>query len=694
MRILVALAVVSSAGYAADFTTYIGDSNPYQVAAITTDSAGNAYVTGSRLIRLSGSVNTTDVFVTKLDGGGNVVFTITFGGKGGEQGNAIAVDPAGNIWVGGSTSSENFPLHDALQTLPDEGNPGSTGFLVKLAQDGTVIYSSYFGGRLGSSSVNGLATDRTGNVYVTGGTSSSDFPTTAGLTAAKVTANGLPRVSGAFVTKLDAAGLHILYSGLIAGNAVDCSGGSSCFLMQRFTSGVGIGIDGAGDAFVAGNTNTTDLPVTPGGLPGYGAFAFKINAAGNALLYLTYLGPPSGIVSFGPSQTINVTAIATDVTGNAYLTGYTNDSLLPVSPGAYQVKLNADATQSFVSSDAFAVKLGPTGTVIWATYLGGPGEDQANSVSPDSSGNVWLVGNNGAGFPSTSRWFASGAAGDFLAELSSDGSALLYSAEFPQGAAGRAVAVDSSGIIQVSGSTGMVSTISPAKPFASRILGVVNAAAGQLSGRVAPGEVISIFGFGLGPTTPVTAAPGNGPFPASLGGVQVLVNGAAIPLLYVSDSQINAEVLAPLNSMNNAVVRIVNGSATLPDFRVSVDDSIVGVFQNADGSAKALNQDGTINSSSNPAKVGSIVSIWATGLSGNSGAPVDGQLSTVANNWCSFCQITVGSVNETVTYAGTAPGLIDGVMQVNFVVPPGSDGAPTQLTLDFEGASANLYVSP
>jgi uncharacterized protein (TIGR03437 family) len=120
----------------------------------------------------------------------------------------------------------------------------------------------------------------------------------------------------------------------------------------------------------------------------------------------------------------------------------------------------------------------------------------------------------------------------------------------------------------------------------------------------------------------------------------------------------------------------------------------VGVFQNADGSAKAVNQDGTINSSSNPAKVGSIVSIWATGLAGNSGIPINGQLSTVANNWCSFCQITVGSVNETVTYAGTAPGLIDGVMQVNFVVPPGSDGAPTQLTLDFEGASANLYVSP
>ncbi len=505
------LAVLVSTAYGADFTTYIGDQNQYAVAAITTDLAGNTYVTGSRLIPLAPPESLADVFVAKLDATGNIVFTTTFGGKGSDQGNAIAVDPMGNIWVGGSTSSENFPLRDALQGSQGSGNPGGTGFLVKLAPDGTVIYSSYFGGLLGASSVNGVATDQSGNVYLTGSTDATDFPVTPGLPAGKVS-NSIGTVSGAFITKLDATASKILYSALIVGNAVDCSGGSSCFLSPRGTSGVGIALDAAGDAFIAGNTNTTDLPVTVGIAFGYGAFAAKINAAGNQLVYLTYLGPPAGIVAFGPSQSIRASAIAADVAGNAYLTGSTNDPEFPATAGAYQTKLNADASQSLVPSDAFAIKLGPTGRTIWATYLGGPGSDQANSISLDGSGNVWLAGSNSAGFPSGRLGYVA-TAGDFLAELSADGSALSYAAEFPAGAVGQGISVDPNGLIHAAGPTGLISTIAPAQPFASRVLGIVNAAAGQLSGRISPGEVISIFGFGLGPTTPVTAVPLNGVFP-------------------------------------------------------------------------------------------------------------------------------------------------------------------------------------
>ncbi len=184
-------------------------------------------------------------------------------------------------------------------------------------------------------------------------------------------------------------------------------------------------------------------------------------------------------------------------------------------------------------SDAFAIQLSPAGATIWATYLGGPGSDRANSIGLDSSANVWLVGANGAGFPSGFPGFVA-AAGDFLVELSANGSALLYAQEFPTGGAGQAIAVDPSGVLHAAGETGLISTITPAQLSAPRISGIINAAAGQLSGRVSPSEVISIFGFGLGPTAPVSATPKNGFFPTSLGGVQVLFNGAAIPLLYVS----------------------------------------------------------------------------------------------------------------------------------------------------------------
>jgi len=685
--LLCILAVVASTANSADFTTYIGDVNQYQVAALTTDAAGNTYVTGGRVIQMPSGATPTDVFVTKLDPAGNIVFTTTFGGKGSDQGAAIAVDAAGNIWVGGSTSSTNLPLHDALQADP---GLGATGFLVKLASDGTVIYSSYFGGVKGTSSVNGIAIDPSGNVYLTGTTNSSDFATTPGLPTASVRP-GLTAISGAFITKLDPSGAHIIYSALLAGTMVECESGSTCFLSDRSTRGAGIAIDQAGDAFIAGYSNTTDLPVAPGGISGYGAFAAKIDAAGNQLAYLTYLGPGAGfLTSYGPSETIGATAIAADAAGNAFVTGSTNDSMLPTTAGAFQTKLNADATEYYPPTDAFAVKLDPSGKLAWATYLGGPGNDSANSVSVDNAGNVWLAGSNADGFPSQSR-FASGAAGDFLAELSADGSTLSYTAEFGTGGAGQALTIDSSGIAHIAGFTGLVSTITPSQPSTPRILGIANAAAGQVSGRIAPGEVISIYGFGLGPTTSVSAAPVNNPFPASLGGVQVLVNGSAIPLLYVSASQINAEIPAPLYDAS-ATIRIINGSATLPDFRASVDDSIAGIFQNPDGSAKAINQDSTLNSPTNPAKAGTYVAIWTTGFSRSGGPSVTGTVATAANNWCSYCQISVGTVTETVAYAGDAPGLIDGVMQVNFLVPP--QFAPTQVSVDFDGGFATLYVSP
>lgn len=698
MRSIFLFAILLSPILGEDFTTYIGDQNQYEVAAIANDSAGNTYVTGSRTIEVPGlSEPLSDVFVTKLDTFGNIVFTTTFGGKGIDQGNAIAVDPAGNIWVGGSTSSEDFPLRDALQTALNAGNAGGqTGFLVKLASDGTVVYSSYFGGLLGDSTVNGVATDQNGNVYVTGSTDSSDFPTTVGLPAGEVNSTGPPGHSGAFTTKLNATGSQVMYSALIVGNAVDCSGGSSCFLMNRITIGLGIAVDLAGDAFITGTTNTTDLPVTTGGLAGYGAFAAKINADGTQLAYLTYLGPPAGIVSLGPSETVTATAIAADAAGNAYLTGSTNDPDFPATPGAYQTTLNGNPNSSPTPADAFAMKLSPTGSIVWATYLGGPGSDGANSISLDSSDNVWLTGTDAAGFPG-GRLGYTASAGDFLAELSADGSALLYSAEFPEGSAGQAVAVDQSGLVHFAGSTGLLSTITPGQPVSARILGIVNAAAGQFAGRIAPGEVVSIFGFGLGPTTPATAAPANGFFPTSLSGVQVLVNGAAIPLLYVSASQINAEIPSPLSGVENgnATVQVINGSATLPNFRASVDSSIFGIFLNADGTIAAINQDGTLNSSSNPAKAGTIASVWATGFSSSAG-PVDGAIEAAANNWCSYCQISLGSLNETVAYAGAAPGLIDGIMQINFIIPTESGSGATQVPLDFNGlgSAGLLWVSP
>jgi len=676
MRIILFLAFVGSwtAAYGADFAMYIGDQYPYQVAAVATDANGNTYVTGARIIPIPGFPNAlSDVFVTKLDAGGNIVFTTTFGGKGLDQGNAIAVDSAGNIWVGGSTSSDNFPLRGAIQIELGGGNPGGeSGFLVKLAPDGTVVYSSYFGGAQGISSVNGVATDAGGNVYLTGTTDSPDFPTTPGLPAGMVNSTGVYVTSGAFVSKLDPTGSKILYSALLAGAAVDCSGGSSCFLMDRSTGGVGIGVDGAGEAFITGNTNTVDLPVTPGGMPGLGAFAAKVNTAGNQLAYLTYLGPPGGmdVVDYGPSETINASAIAVDAAGDAYLTGSTNDANFPATAGAFQTTLNG------TGNNAFAMKLDSSGGVAWATLFNEPG---SNSIGIDSSGDVWLTGS--AGFPNGALFLT-----EFLAELSADGSKLLSS--MTQAFAGQSLAVDSSGILHLSSENGLISTITPGAAPTPHITGIMNAAQGEYSGRIAPGEIISIFGYAIGPAAPASAVPQNGQFPASLGSVQVLVNGTAIPLIYVSASQINAEIPAPLTDLDEndtVAIQVVNGSSMLPDFRAAVDQTIFGIFLNPDGTVAAINQDGTLNSKANPAQPGSFVSIWATGFNPLL-VTMNGSISTAANDWCDGCSITVGGVSETVADAGAAPSLIDGVMQINFLIPIGPwPSNPTTFPVNFNG---------
>lgn len=644
---------------AAEFTTYIGNATDHYVGGVVVDAAGNTFIAGGR-VYAEGAFPYSDkrfeAFIKKLDSTGKTVLFTILNGGGSDAASTLAVDAAGNIYIAGGTSSSNLPLRNPLQATP------GPGFLAKYSPDASqLIFSTYF-----PAPISALAVDGSGNVYVCGTTSSPTFPVTAGLPASSlVVIPPLVVISGAFLTKISAAGDHILYSTVIAGQTPDCYR-VGCSVRAANTTGDAIGLDAAGNAYFAGTTDSSDLPTTPGAFvqKGTGAFVGKVNAAGTALSYLTLIGAGNYDYYISVPAT-RASALAVDDAGNAYLTGATADPKFPATAGAYQTTYAGSVSATpfgLPPTDAFVAKINSTGSgLAWATFIGGKLTDTAKSIALDPSGNVFIAGITASPeFPNQQGWMMSG--GDFVLGLTPAGSSLLYSAQYPTGTVSQSVAVDPTGTLHVAGPTGLVSTVTQRGSPLMRVFGIANAAFGPVLGRVAPFEVVSIYGPHIGPAKPASFAPdGSGYVPRSLAGVQVLFDGGAVPLLYVSDSQINAVV--PRGFISDSVrVQITSNGVTSPDFVASVISADPQIFQNPDGTAAAVNQDGSINSPDNPAAVGSVVAIWATGAGVLDQSPLDGRIAPSAY-FFGCCE--VAGLGSTIIYEGAAPGMVAGVVQIN-----------------------------
>jgi hypothetical protein len=324
------------------YSTYLGGSGDDGGSGIAVDSIGNAYVTGSTsstnfptLNQYQTDQSGTDVFATRLNtnlsGAAALVYSTYLGGNGTDEGNAIAVDGAGNAYVTGRTSSSNFPLLNQYQTIVQSGRDA---FVTKLNTNlsGTVslLYSTYLGGNSSDDSGNGIAVDAAGNAYVTGYTSSSNFPT---FNPYQATFHG--GFADVFVTRLNtnlSGTASLVYSTYLGGNSSD--------------EGNAIAIDGAGNAYVTGSTESTNFPIRnqyqtfQGGI--YDAFVTKLNTnlSGTAsLVYSTYLGGNIDDLGHG---------IAVDSSGNFYVAGYTSSTNFPIR-NQYQADQGGD--------DAFVARL-------------------------------------------------------------------------------------------------------------------------------------------------------------------------------------------------------------------------------------------------------------------------------------------------------------------------------------------------
>ncbi|HLJ51095.1 MAG TPA: SBBP repeat-containing protein [Bryobacteraceae bacterium] len=379
--------------------TYFGGQGADRANGITVDSSGNVIVVGdtsSSDLPVSRAIQTTlhgsqDAFVAKLNAAGNaLIFATYFGGSGTDSAVGVSLDPAGNIYVAGNTASSDFPTLYAYQP----NRPGQQdAFVFKLDATGsTLFYSTYLGG-LNTDTAAAIAVDSGGNAYVAGGTQSGNFP----VASAFRSTFPLPGQQAAFLTKLNTDGRTLAYSTFLGGTA----GG-----MMTPETATGVAVDSAGEACVTGVTSSSDFPVLRAyqgsAVWGTHGFVTKFNAAGNGLVFSTYLGGSGRDWPMG---------IAVNSSG-VFVGGYTSSTDFPLQ--------NAIQQSNAGMYDAFAAGFDANGSLVFSTYLGGGGTDSANAIAADVSGNIVLAGNTmSSNFPLQNPMQSSDADGysAFLAKI-------------------------------------------------------------------------------------------------------------------------------------------------------------------------------------------------------------------------------------------------------------------------------------
>jgi hypothetical protein len=411
---------LNATGTALLYSTFLGGSDRDETSGIAVDGSGQVYVTGftysldfpttSGAFDTSHNGGNTDAFVTKLNAAGSALIYSTFLGGGSEEiGNGIVVDEAGQAYVTGRTGSADFPTTPEAFDTSHNGLGGRTDvFVTKLNGAGSGLVYSTFLGASNSDVGQGIAVDESGQAYVTGYTrynfvGTPPFPTTPG--AFDTTFNGYIDV---FVTKLNAAGSGLVYSTFLGGNGVD--------------QGHAIAVDGDGQVHVTGYTMSGNFPTTPGAFDtGYNgssdAFVTKLNAAGSALLYSTFLGGSNGELGH---------AITVDGAGMANVTGYTLSVEFPTTPGAFDSSYNG-------MRDAFVTKLNVAGSaLLYSTFLGGSSEDVGYGIATSGADQVYVTGFTlSSSFPVTPGAFDisyNGNSDAFITKLAMGGSGITYTA--------------------------------------------------------------------------------------------------------------------------------------------------------------------------------------------------------------------------------------------------------------------------
>jgi uncharacterized protein (TIGR03437 family) len=653
--------------------------------AVQVDSAGNIYVAG--WFYAAPPALPVHAFVAKLSpDGSKVLWRTALAGTGDDRIQAMTLGADNSVYVTGTTASTDFP------TTPGSMQPTTTvttgqAFAAKLNSSGVVVYSTYVGGTNPSNAM-AIAVDASGHAFITGFGVSS-----------------IPNDS-AYVTELNASGSAVLLT--VAG-----------------FGGWTIAVDTQGNIYTAGAFTAPVAPTTPDAFQSgtfkplncFSGFTIgftctyqhvaKIDPTGK-LIYATYLAGAYGAM---PS------AIAVDAAGNAIVAGSTNSPDYPTTPTAYQPEYSADPEVTFQPPHdsvapvpaGYVSKLNASGTaLLWSTLLSGSASatrspadfsnqgDTITSMALDAAGNILVSGAaSSSDFPGlwstpvASRPVGSGVG--FVTRLSPDGTTLSSTQLIPGSVTAVNIALRNDGsVVSVGNSSNVVSGVSDPIVAAvslspvGRIAAIADTADSAKIVRVAPGQLLTLYGTNLAPQG---SAPASTQFPVSLNGVSVTFSGIAAPILYTSGIQINLQVPYEVAGLTEVTMQVSAPSFTESYIlAVAARQPSVFVFSNSfsqplfdvascNGQTVsglqplALNADGTLNSCANPAASGSVVTLFLNGLGVSAPKQATGTISTSAVALNPAVSFVVGSPSATnFLSTATLPGSIDSIAQVQVQV--------------------------
>src|ERR1700687_1780520 len=601
------------------YSSFLGGSLQDVGHAIAVDASGNVYLTGetvstnfpTRNPKQPANAGGSDAFITKLGPSGNVIFSTYLGGSGNEndfhsgvEASGLAVDSAGNVCVTGRTSSTDFPMMNAL--LPSYQGGAYDAFVAKLSATGdALLYSTYLGGAANDSG-NGITVDSSGNIYVTGGTrSDTDFPISPGafqrFPAGQVEA---------FVTKIDPTQLgaaSLVYSTFLGGGGIDrgiaiavdssgnayvtgrtessdfpvspnsfqstYKGGTDAFVTVLDPNGAGliystflggsgfdlansIAVDAMGNAYIAGETDSSDFPTINGFQTANGggsdAFVAKLDQSGTMLVYGTYMGG---------TGSDRGTGIALDPTGKIFVTGETSSgnfpTLSPFQPSRGGPK-DAFVTQLDLSRQG-------TNSLLFSSFLGGTGAEIGFGIAVNSAGDAWVVGQTSSSgdFPLASAVqpiYGGGTSDAFVARITVGSVAPNYSVS----------ASPTSLTVTAGGTATYTATIAPTGGFTGNVdLSVTALPTDAMRPFTPPSAAITDSTSGTSTLTVTTSSTTPlGTFNPSIAGTSGSLQHSAAVTLVVTNSTTGADLLVTKSASANPVDLGTNFTYTIKAFNL------------------------------------------------------------------------------------------------------------------------------